>query len=90
MTVAIDEATERFLDTARADLQRMLGIAGTIEELVLERPSFGVRLVARVRVGRRTVDMTGTGDSLVSAYHALVQTGPEPIIRSAFEQLLET
>jgi hypothetical protein len=70
MTVTIDDATERFLDTAAADLQRVLGIAEKLQELVFERASVGVTLVARVRVGRRTINISGTGDSVLTAYRA--------------------
>jgi hypothetical protein len=87
----IDEATARFLETARVDLQRQIGIAGTVEEIALvARDPRRVSLLARVRVARRTVVFRGWGDNLIDAYAALATKGPEPILSSAFEQLLET
>jgi len=37
MLDTLDEATNRFLETARADLQRQLGSAGIVEAVIIER-----------------------------------------------------
>jgi hypothetical protein len=91
VSVEIDEATARFLETARVDLQRQVGIAGTVEEVAIEaRNARGISLMARVRVASRTVVFKAWGDNLVDAYAGLAARGPEPILASAFAQLLET
>jgi hypothetical protein len=71
MSLPIDEATSRFLETAAADLQRRLGTAGTVDELKIEDRSVGVSLVLRVRVGSRVLDFAATGENLVAALAAL-------------------
>jgi hypothetical protein len=37
----------------------------------------------------RTIECRGAGESLVAAYAALTQVRPEPLLSSAFEQLLD-
>lgn len=71
MAEPIDEATSRFLKTARVDLQSRLGTIGRVEGLEVDDRSASVTLITRVRVGSRTLDFRATGDNLVEAYAAL-------------------
>ena len=71
MAAPIDEATSRFLKRAGADLQMRLGTVGRVETLKVEDDPDGVSLLARVRVGSRSVDYRATGKNLVEAYAAL-------------------
>ena len=86
----MNEATASFLRSAGDDLQRQLGHAGVVEDLTLERPASGVAIVAAVRVGSRTVRFRGSGENLVTAYAALTRSGAEPILSSAFRQLISS
>ena len=71
MAAPIDEATSRFLKRAGADLQMRLGTVGRVETLKVEDDPDGVSLLARVRVGSRSVDYRASGKNLVEAYAAL-------------------
>ncbi len=71
MAAPIDEATSRFLKSAGADLQMRLGSVGRVETLKVEDDPDGVSLLARVRVGSRSVDYRASGKNLVEAYAAL-------------------
>ena len=86
----MNEATARFLRAAGDDLQRQLGSAGVVEALTLECATSGVAIVAAVRVGSRTVRFRGSGENLVTAYAALTRSGAEPILSSAFRQLISS
>lgn len=86
----MNEATARFLRAAGDDLQRQLGSAGVVEDLTLERPASGVAIVATVRVGSQTVRFRGGGENLVTACAALTRSGAEPILSSAFRQLVNS
>jgi hypothetical protein len=77
MQRTLDEATSRFLETARADLQRQLGSVGMVEAVTIERLE-----PARVRLGGRQVLFSGAGDNLVAAYGALTRSGAAPGLRS--------
>jgi hypothetical protein len=61
----VDEATGRFLETAKADLQRRLGSVGNVVALTIEPTGAVVQLDALVRVGKRTVMSSGSGDSVL-------------------------
>jgi hypothetical protein len=82
MQRTLDEATSRFLETARADLQRQLGSVGMVEAVTIERLEPEVWLSARVRLGGRQVLFSGAGDNLVAAYGALTRSGAAPGLRS--------
>lgn len=71
----LDEATSRFLETARADLQRYLGSALVVEAVDIAQQEGEVRLYATVRLGGRQVVFTGAGENLVAAYGALTRGG---------------
>jgi hypothetical protein len=74
MRTSVDEATGRFLETAKADLQRHLGSVGNVVALTIEPTGAEVQLDALVRVGQRTIVFSGSGESVVAAYGALVRS----------------
>lgn len=75
MEQALDEATNRFLETARADLQRQMGSAGIVDAVIIERYETQVHLYASVQLGGRQVVFSGVGENLVAAYGALTRGG---------------
>ena len=48
-----------------------------------------VALVARMRVGTRTFELDGIGDSLITAHAALREQVPEARLAAAFRELVE-
>ena len=48
-----------------------------------------VTLIATVRVAARDVELIGRGENLLTAYADLTRRAPEPILSSAFRQVLE-
>lgn len=90
MVNGMNEATASFLQAAGDDLQRQLGSAGVVEGLTLESAASDVTIVAAVRVGSRTVRFRGTGENLVAAYASLTRSGAEPILASAFRELVSS
>jgi hypothetical protein len=90
MVKPVDDATQQFLDAAAANLQRQLRLAGTVEDLALEDSrAETVTLLARIRVGSETLELRCSGENLISAYAALTRVGPEPMLVSAYRQLLD-
>ena len=85
----IDDATSGFLRSAADDLQRQLGLAAAVDELTVEQLAHGVTLVAALRIGDRSVAITGIGANLVAAYADLRLAVPEPVLAEAFTQVLE-
>ena len=85
-----DAATSAFLESASDDLRKQLGIAGEVEDLTLEeRPADGVTLVATIRVAGDVIVIRGTGDSIVTAYADLRLSIPQPVLESAFSQVVD-
>ncbi len=86
----IDAATSAFLEAATADLRRQLGIAGALEALSLEklRPE-EVTLVAAIRVAGDEIVIRGTGSNILTAYADLRLSIPQPVLESAFVQLVD-
>jgi hypothetical protein len=78
MQRTLDEATSRFLETGRADLQRHLGNAGTVEAVMIEWLEAEVRLSATVKLGPRRMVFSGIGDNLVAAFGALTRSQAAP------------
>ena len=90
MLTPIDEATSQFLEAAADDLQRQLSIVGVVER-VEARPRIGsVSIVATIRVGQRTAEVEGTGDSVLTAYADLRQHLAEPALAAAFGNLYDS
>ena len=87
----MSESIEALLEAFESDLQRQLGHAGVVERLVVDEADGGqVTLTAQVRVAAQAIELTGTGDNLVTAYASLTRTEPELILASAYRQVLET
>ena len=84
-----DDATAKFLSAAARDLQRQLGIAGSVEDLSLEKDSGRVALVAAIRVAGDDVIVRGIGVDLLAAYADLRQSVPQPVLGSAFAQVID-
>lgn len=84
-----DAATSAFLEAATDDLRRQLGIAGSVEGLTLEGSQSEVTLVAAIRVAGDELVIRGTGDSLVTAYTHLLLSIPQPVLESAFVQVVD-
>ena len=86
----IDEATSAFLQAVTADLERQLGIAGSVADVSLEQLSAGgVALIARIRVAGEVIVIRGTGENLIAAYAVLRQSVPQPVLESAFAQIVD-
>ena len=85
----IDDATSAFLQSAADDLQRQLGLAAAVEQLTVDELPSGVMLVAALRIGDRSVAITGSGADLVAAYADLRLAIPEPVLAAAFTQVVE-
>ena len=84
----IDDATEQFLEAAADDLQQQLGVAGDLEMLRADQAPIGVTLVARITVAKRTIEVEGQGDSLVTAYADLRRRVAEPTLLAAYFQVV--
>lgn len=85
----MDEATARFLETLADDLQRQIGMAGSVEGIELQGAPPRVTLTATVAVGERMLVFGGTGETVVAAYHELGRTAPEPILATAWTAIAE-
>jgi hypothetical protein len=85
----IDDATAQFLETAAADLQRQLGIAGDVDVIWTGASGARTRLIARIRIGRRTIEVSGAGGSLIDAYADLRHRIGEPTLATAFREVVE-
>ena len=84
----IDAANASIVETAADDLQSQLGASGTLVSVRLEQVGREFAILATVRVGDRTIELRGVGESIVTAYSDLRRAAPEAILVSAFEQLL--
>jgi hypothetical protein len=85
---AIQGADAEFLEAVAVDLQRHIGRGGAVEGIALEHTAGGVAIVASVRVGHQTIALRGSGVNILTAYAELRRAAPEPILVSAFEQVL--
>ena len=86
----MNESTEALLEAFRADLQRQLRHAGVVENLLVHEDDLGlITLTAVVRVAAQAIELTGTGDNLVTAYASLTRGDPELILASAYRQVLD-
>ena len=89
MPATIDDSTSQFLAAAADDLARQLtGVATVVEVSVAKAPA-GVSLVARIGLGDRVVEVTGSGENLVAAYADLRVRGAESTLAVAYRQLVE-
>jgi hypothetical protein len=84
----IDAADETFLESAADDLQRQLGASGTVVAVATDDAGSSVAMVATVRVGHRMVELRGEGENILTAYADLCRAAPEPILVSAFDQVI--
>ena len=85
----IDDATSGFLHSAADDLQRQLGLVAVVDRLTVEKVPIGVALVANLRVDARSVEIRGSGASLVAAYADLRLRVTAPVLAAAFAQVVE-
>ena len=86
----IDAATSTYLEAVAADLQRQLGIAGSVSSVSLENlPGGRVAIRAALRVAGEEIVTRGTGENLLAAYAALRQSTPQPVLEAAFAQIVE-
>lgn len=85
----IDEPTSSFLRFAADDLQRQLGVAGIVQDLTLEEIAGGVALVSAIRIGQRSVEIRGIGANILAAYSDLCVAVPQPVLATAFAELVE-
>ena len=90
MARRVSESTEALLEAFRADLQRQLRHAGVVERLVVHEDDSGqTAITAVVRIAAQAIELTGTGDNLVTAYASLTRAEPELILASAYRQVLD-
>ena len=90
MLSPIDEATAQFLETAADDLQRQLSIAGVIERIEARPRADHMWIVATIRVGTKTAEVEGIGDSLLTAYADLRRRVAEPTLIAALANLYDS
>jgi hypothetical protein len=89
MDTGSTESRDGLLAAYRDDLQRQLGRSAVIEDLCA-REGFGVVIVAAtVRAAAHRFELLGTGENIVTAYADLLRSSPEPILSSAFRQLVD-
>ena len=89
MQGTVNESTEALLNAFGTDLQRQLGRTAIVERLLLQESPGMITLIATVRVGTRELEFAGHGENVLAAYAELGRGAPEPILESAFRQLLE-
>lgn len=90
MARRVSESTEALLDAFEADFQRQLRQTAVVERIVVrEGNGDPVTLVATVRVAARSIELTGSGENLLTAYASLSRTRHELILRSAYSQVLD-
>jgi hypothetical protein len=86
----IDAATSTFLEAVAVDLQRQLGLAGFVDDLALEQLSRGhMAILATIRVAGQAVAIRGAGENILAAYAALRRSVPQPVLESAFLQIID-
>lgn len=86
---SIDDATAAFLERAAVDLQLGLRLAGVVDGIRVERSEPGtVVLAARILVGSEVTEARGSGDSLLTAYAAIADAAPSPVLSAAFREVL--
>ena len=88
MAQQTDAATEAFLETARADLQRQMGRHGRIDEMTIDVGTDATVISAVVVVAAERLELQGRGETLVTAYSDLVQGMPAFTLASAFRRLI--
>ena len=87
----IDAATLTFLEAIAADLQRQMGIAGSVNDVSLEQASEGsVAIRATIQVAGEEIVIRGTSENLIGAYAALRRSVPQPVLESAFAQIVDS
>ena len=89
MGATIDEATSQFLQAAAADLQRQLSFAGSVESVSSETTSLGTTLSATILIAERRNRVTGSGDSVLTAYADLRRSVGESTLVTAFQALMD-
>ena len=90
MAGRISESTDVLLEAFRDDFQRQLRQVALVEQLeVSEGNGRSITLTARVRVARDQIELTGSGENLLTAYASLSRTRHELILRSAYSQVLD-
>ncbi len=89
MPTPVDDATSRFLEAAADDLECYLPRNGVVERMSVSTREGKIALVARMRVGTRTFELEGIGDSLITAHAALRERVPEARLAAAVRELVE-
>ena len=86
----MSESTEALLEAFEDDFQRQLRKTAVVERIVARDADDGqVTLIANIRVASRTIELTGSGENLLTAYASLSRTRHELILRSAYSQVLD-
>ena len=86
----IDAATSTFLEAVATDLQRQLGIAGSVDDVSLEQLHGGrLAIVAAIRVAGEGIVIRGTGENILAAYADLRLSVPQPVLESSFAQIVD-
>ena len=89
MGATIDEASSQFLQAAAVDLQRQLSFAGSVESVSSETTSLGTTLSATILIAERRNRVTGSGDSVLTAYADLRRSVGESTLVTAFQALVD-
>jgi hypothetical protein len=90
MLAPIDEATSQFLEAAAEDLQRQLSVVGVVEHIEAVPSPAGTSIAVTIRVGQRTAQVQGSGDSLLTAYADVRRHLGEPALIAAARNLYDS
>ncbi len=89
MLPEIDDATAQFLDVAVQDLRQQLKTAAEVTAITVAVAPAGVWLTAGLLIGTRTIEVSGYGTDLVTAYADLRVRVAEPTLVTAYTLLVE-
>jgi hypothetical protein len=85
-----DAATEAFLESARADLQRQLASTAHVKDMAVEVQPDRTVVRAWIAVAEDVLVLVGSGESVLDAYRDLIHSAsPSIVLASAYRQVLE-
>jgi hypothetical protein len=86
----IDASMATFLEAVAVDLQRQLGVAGSVDDVNLEQLEGGrLAIRAAIRLTGEAIVIHGSGENLLTAYAALRKSVSQSVLESAFVQILD-
>ncbi len=86
----IDASTATFLEALAEDLQRQLGMAGSVDDVSIEQlRDGGLAIRAAIRVPRDELVISGTGENILAAYADLRKSVSQSVLESAFARIID-